>query len=114
MVRRRRVCESCGASIEKWARDIREINPDEPSSKVFEIDDWKIEIMLFRGFREDVDSKHAIATAMGDLRVVKAETEIRQALPTKGKRYGALNAPYLIVIADCKEELAGGKHNDDL
>jgi hypothetical protein len=100
-------------SIEKWARGIREINPDEPSSKVFEIDDWKIEIMLFGGFREDVDSKHAIATAMGDLRVVKAETEIRQALSTKGKRYGALNAPYLIVIADCKEELAGGKHNDD-
>jgi hypothetical protein len=46
---------------------------------------------------------------MGDLRVVNAETEIRQALSTKGKRYGALNAPYLIVIADCKDELVGAQ-----
>jgi hypothetical protein len=100
-------------SIEKWAVGIGDLNPDEPPSKVFEIDDWKIEIILFGGFSAEVESQHAIATAMGDLRVVKAETEIRQALSTKGKRYGALNAPYLIVIADCKEELVGGKHNDD-
>jgi hypothetical protein len=49
---------------------------------------------------------------MGDGRIVSAETEIRQALSTKGKRYGKLDAPYLIVIADCKDELVGGDHND--
>jgi hypothetical protein len=112
-VRRRRACEKLRDSIEKWAGGIGEVNPDELPSKVFEIDDWKIEIILFGGFSAEVESKHAIATAMGDLRVVKAEKEIRQALSTKGKRYGALNVPYLIVIADCKEELVGGKHNDD-
>ena len=31
--------------------------------------------------------------------------------PTRGKRYGALDAPYVIVIADCKEELLGGDRN---
>jgi hypothetical protein len=100
-------------SIEKWAAGIGEVKPDDPPSKVFELDDWKIEIILFGGFKADVESKHAIATAMGDGRIVSAETEIRQALSTKGKRYGNLDAPYLIVIADCKEELVGGDHNDE-
>ena len=100
-------------SIEKWAASIAQVNPDDPPSKVFEIDDWKIEIILFGGFRTDVQSTHAIATAMGDGRIVSAETEIRQALSTKGKRYGKLDAPYLIVSADCKEELVGGDHNDE-
>jgi hypothetical protein len=35
---------------------------------------------------------------MGDARIVSAETEIRQALSTKGKRYGELDAPHLIVV----------------
>jgi hypothetical protein len=85
-------------SIEKWAGNIGEINPDDPPSKTFEIEDWKIEIILFGGFTPDIESKHAIATAMGDVRILSAETEIRQALSTKGKRYGKLDAPYLIVI----------------
>ena len=100
-------------SIQKWAGSVGEIDPNDPPAKVFEIDDWKIEIILFGGFDADVVVTHAIATAMGDRRVVSAETEIRQALSTKGKRYGALGAPYLIVIADCKEELAGGDRNDE-
>ena len=101
------------ATIEKWAAKIGEIDPAAPPSKVFEIDDWKIEIILFGGFKTDVVTTHAIATAMGDGRVVSAETEIRQCLSTKGKRYGTLGAPYLIAIADCKDELAGGHHNDE-
>jgi hypothetical protein len=100
-------------SIERWVRSLGEVSPNDPPSKLFEIDDWKIEIILFGGFSIDVESKHAIATAMGDARIVSAETEIRQALSTKGKRYGKLDAPYLIVIADCKEELAGGDRNDE-
>jgi hypothetical protein len=49
--------------------------------------------------------------AMGDARIVSAEVEIRQALSTKGNWYGALDAPYLIVVADCKDELVGGDRN---
>jgi hypothetical protein len=100
-------------SIEKWAAKVGNIDPGSPPSRVFEIDDWKIEIILFGGFRKDVLTSHAIATAMGDARVVSAETEIRQALSTKGNRYGALDTPYLIVVADCKDELVGGVHNGD-
>jgi hypothetical protein len=100
-------------SIEKWSASFKEIKADDPPSKIFEIDDWKIEVILFGGFRGDIESTRAMATARGDARIVSAETEIRQALSTKGKRYGELSAPYLIVVADCKEELAGSKHNDD-
>jgi hypothetical protein len=99
--------------IERWAAKIGEVDPQAPPSKVFEIDDWKIEIILFGGFRKDVLATHAIASAMGDARIVSAGIEIRQALSTKSTRYGVLDAPYLIVVADCKGELAGGDRNGD-
>jgi hypothetical protein len=50
---------------------------------------------------------------MGEGRIVSAETEIREAVSDKGKRYGELDAPYVVVVADCKEELAGGDRNAD-
>jgi len=49
-------------SIEKWAESFGEIKPDDPPPKIFEIEDWKIEIILFGGFRADVESNQAIAT----------------------------------------------------
>jgi hypothetical protein len=97
--------------IEAWAQSVGKIDPNEPPTKLFEIDDWKIEIVLFGGFREDGIPIHAIASAMGEGRIVKAETEIREALSDKGKRYGELDAQYVIVVADCKDELAGGDRN---
>jgi hypothetical protein len=68
--------------------DVGAVDPNDPPSKRFEIDDWHIDIMLFGGFREDVVPTDAIAAAMGDGRVVSAETEIREALSAKAKRYG--------------------------
>jgi hypothetical protein len=53
-----------------------------------------------------------IATAMGDLRIIKPHQEIRQAVQFKGSRYGAMTLPYLIVVADCKDELQGGRIGD--
>jgi hypothetical protein len=46
---------------------------------------------------------------MSDVRWVSPDIEIRQALEKKGGRYGALGAPFLIVVADCKDELSGGE-----
>jgi hypothetical protein len=98
--------------IEAWAQSAGEIDPNDPPAKLFEIDDWKIEIVLFGGFREDVVPTHAIAASMGEGRIVK-ETEIREALSDKGKRYGKLDAPYVIIVADCKEELVGGERSGE-
>ena len=53
-----------------------------------------------------------IATAMGDPRVIEPHEEIRQAVQIKGGRYGAMVLPYLIVVADCKDELRGGRIAD--
>lgn len=97
--------------IEAWERSVGVIDPNDPPAKLFEIDDWKIEIVLFGGFKENEVPSHAIATVMGEGRIVKAETEIREALSYKGKRYGILDAPYVIVVADCKDELVGGDPN---
>jgi hypothetical protein len=49
-------------------------------SKTFDMDDWSIEITLYGGFKKDVPPERTIATAMGDLRLIKPHEEIRQAV----------------------------------
>ncbi len=90
-----------------------ERNPAVPPARIIEIDDWQIEFFLFSGFATDGPPKRAIAGALDTGRIVKPAIEIRQALDIKGDRYGKLDAPYLIVVADLKEELAGGQSNND-
>jgi hypothetical protein len=101
------------ASIEKWAFRQGEIEAGTTRTQVFAIDDWEIEIVLFGGFSKDVIPDRAIATAMGELREIGAAAEIREALSTKGSAYDPLNAPYLVAVADCKDELVGGRHNGE-
>lgn len=97
--------------IEEWAAASQQDNPEVVPTKVFEADDWKIEIGLMGGFKKDVQVERAIGGAMGDIRIVSAETEIRAALKKKGGRYGTFKAPYVVVVVDCKDELTGGDRN---
>lgn len=99
------------SEVEAWAALSAQDDPSVIPSNVFEAGDWKIKLMLFGGFRKDVEVTRSIGGAMNDLRVVNAETEIREALEKKGTRYGILHAPYVVVIADCKDELTGGDRN---
>jgi hypothetical protein len=101
------------ASIEKWASRQGEIEAGTTRTQVFTIDDWEIEIVSFGEFSKDVIPDRAIATAMGELRKVRAAAVIREALSTKGSAYDPLDAPYLVVVADCKDELVGGRHNGE-
>ncbi len=39
--------------IEAWMQSAGKIDPNDPPAKLFETDDWKIEIVLFGGFKED-------------------------------------------------------------
>jgi hypothetical protein len=48
--------------------------------------------MLHGGFNKDVPPERMIATAMGDLRLIKPHEEIRDAVQFKGSRYGAMTA----------------------
>jgi hypothetical protein len=49
---------------------------------------------------------------MRDARIIKPHEKIRQAVQFKGSRYGTMTVPYLIVVADCKDELRGGHIGD--
>ncbi|RWC37467.1 MAG: hypothetical protein EOS28_32575, partial [Mesorhizobium sp.] len=97
--------------IETWAAASQQDDPEVTPTKVFEVDDWKIEIGLIGGFKTDVLVERSIGGAMGDVRIVSAETKIREALKKKGSRYGAFTAPYVIVVVDCSDELTGGERN---
>jgi hypothetical protein len=101
------------ASVEKWAAETATDEPGAMPQRNFEIDDWNIELTLYGGFKKDIVPERVIASAMGDTRIVSAETEIREAVEKKGSRYGQLKAPYLVVVADCKGELTGGDRNTE-
>jgi hypothetical protein len=49
----------------------------------------------------------------GDMRKISPAAEIREAAVTNGTAYDPLDAPYLLVVTDCNEELPGGRHNGE-
>lgn len=97
--------------IEEWAAASQQDDPEVVPTRVFEADDWKIEIGLMGGFKKDVQVERAIGGAMGDVRKIEPELEVRAALKKKGSRYGTFTAPYVIAVVDCKDELTGGDRN---
>jgi hypothetical protein len=99
------------AEIEKWAAENAQDDPEVTPSKVFTADDWQIELTLIGGFKKDVVVERSIGSAMGDMRQVKADAEIRAALKKKGSRYGDFAHPYIVVVVDCQGELVGGDRN---
>jgi len=99
-------------AVEAWAAQAAGDDPFATPTKTFDSDDWSIEIMLHGGFKKDVPPERMIATAMGDMRIIKPHEEIREAIQFKGSRYGAMTLPYLVVVADCKDELLGGRIGD--
>jgi hypothetical protein len=99
-------------AVEDWAAAAAGDDPLATPTKTFNADHWSIEITLHGGFSKDVPAERIIATAMGDLRLIKPHEEIRDAVQFKGSRYGAMTLPYLVVVADCKEELQGGRIGD--
>jgi hypothetical protein len=99
-------------AVETWAAEVTGDDPLAMPTKTIDADGWSIEIMLHGGFDKDVPPEQMIATAMGDIRRIKPHEEIRDAVQFKGGRYGAMTLPYLIVVADCREELQGGRVGD--
>ena len=99
-------------AVELWAAEVAGNDPLATPAKTFEADDWSIEIMLYGGFNKEISAERMIATATGDARMIAPHQGIRQAAQLKGSRYGKMDLPYLIVIADCKDELRGGRIGD--
>ncbi|CCE08076.1 conserved hypothetical protein [Bradyrhizobium sp. STM 3843] len=101
------------AEIEKWAAENAQEDSEIMPVKTFLAEDWQIELTLVGGFKKDVPVERSIGSAMGDVRQVRAAEEIRAALKKKGSRYGDFAHPYVVVVVDCKGELAGGESNAD-
>ncbi|MGO8954526.1 MAG: hypothetical protein ACLQF2_14535 [Rhodomicrobium sp.] len=102
-----KICKAVGT----WAKEVAGDDPIATPRNIFDADDWSIEITLYGGFSKEKQAERMIATAMGDLRLLKPHEEIRQAVQLKGNRYGKMVLPYLIVVADCKDELQRGRSN---
>jgi hypothetical protein len=98
------------AAIEKWAGD-NKANSERPS-RVFNAGDWEIELDIFIRSVPKQDPRN-IAASIGEARWIAGHLEIRDALNEKKDRYGSLNAPFVIAVTDCKEEMAGG-HLEEL
>jgi hypothetical protein len=101
------------SDVEKWAAEVAGDDFKIMPTKTFDYEGWSIELTLYGGFDKDVPAEHAIASAMGNIRKIDPALEIRQAVEEKGSRYGAMTNPYLIVVADCKDELSGGSRNGE-
>lgn len=94
--------------VEAWATEFCGDDPAQMPRKVFEADDWRIELTLHGGFKKDVVFDRKIAAASTGVRSVAPHIDLRQALELKGRRYRIETAPYLIVVADCKDSIPTG------
>lgn len=95
------------ADIERWASDAADI-----SEQVFQKDGWSIELSLHRGFSAEVPTTGVIAASSGEVRWLSAAREIRGALETKASHYGALAAPYMVAVVDCRDEIVSSARDE--
>jgi len=95
------------AQIERWACDNVETAKKEEVSQKFTASDWVIELDLYVGGGDRDPEPRAIGIA--DMRggIITLHQDLRKALDEKSLRYGTLNVPYLIVVADAKGQLFG-------
>jgi hypothetical protein len=95
------------ADVERWARENEEAAKLGEVSGRFTAGDWEIELDLYAGGSSSEPSSKAIGAA--DMRggLITPHKDLRGALDEKSDRYGTPDAPYLIVVADAKDQLFG-------
>jgi hypothetical protein len=98
------------ADVERWAIDNSETAKTQEVSKTFTADGWKVELDLYSGGINPEPGVHAIGVVDKGGGIISPHKDLRAALETKSKRYGALDKPYLIAVADGKGQLFG-KHS---
>jgi len=94
------------ADVERWAGDNAEAAKAKQVHKTFMVADWEVELDLYSG------SSSPVGAAIGAILrggTIEPHKEIRDALYAKTRRYGMLDQPYLIAVADGKDQLFGKK-----
>ncbi len=94
------------SDIERWARDNVLAARTQDVSRRFSAGDWVIELGLFAKEASWQASRAIGAASLGG-GIISPHQDIRKALYLKSRKYGVLNAPYLIVVADAKDQLSG-------
>jgi hypothetical protein len=92
------------ADVERWARENAESAKTKEVTKSFTAGDWIIELDLYSGGSDTEPSAQAIGVASMRGGMIKPHEDLRDALGEKSKRYGALDKPYLIAVADGKSQ----------
>jgi len=92
------------ASIEQWAKENEEQARTGEVARQFAAGEWIIEIDLYAG-GDPGPRGHAIGVASLGGGMIHPHKDIRAALVKKSRRYGKLDAPYLVVVGDGKEQL---------
>jgi hypothetical protein len=93
------------ADIERWARDNAEAAKTQEVNETFTSGDWIIELDLYSGGSDPEPPTQAIGVAQLRGGVITPQKDLRDALSDKSRRYGTLEQPYLIAVADGKDQL---------
>jgi hypothetical protein len=93
-------------SIESWARENSDRARSEEVVRRFTAGGWIIELELFSG-GDGVSEATGIGVAGMRGGLIAPHKDIRAALDRKSRWYGAMTAPYVIVVADAKNQLFG-------
>lgn len=92
------------ASIEQWAKENEEQARTVEVTRQFAAGEWIVEVDLYAG-GDPGPRGHAIGVASLGGGMIHPHKDVRAALVKKSRRYGTLDAPYLIVVDDGKEQL---------
>jgi hypothetical protein len=95
-------------SVEEWARANADAAVNGPIERVFEFTGWVLELELFAGGSGVEPSTRAIGVVSFGAGWIAPHQDLRSTLESKCNRYGSVNAPFLIAVADAREELLLG------
>lgn len=101
------------ADVEIWAREVCGDDPAETPQRVFDAQDWQIELTLYGGFNKSKIYDRKIGAAMIGVREVSPADDLRAALKTKARKYGIEDTPFVIVVTDCKGSIVSGEDTED-
>jgi hypothetical protein len=99
------------SEIEAWAAECVTGENKSQFVRTFSFGDWEVELTLLTQLRREGQPDHAILFSMDNGRTISPAEEIRDALNEKGNKYGLFGSPFVVVVADCKGELAGGERD---
>src|SRR5262249_43132345 len=98
------------ASIEHWVQNnAAYASTNKEVVERFTAGEWVIELELFSS-GDLIDAQSGIGMTRMRGGIIAPHLNIRAALEAKSRGYGAMESPYLIVVADAKDQLLNEEH----